>query len=133
MNLVAIEEEILQALNLPYQVILKCTADIGDPNARGVDINTWMPGHPSSGSGPSGRYVETHTADYMADYQARRLNTKVRRADGTVEFVHMNDATALAIGRTLAAIMENYQTKDGTVLIPEVLHPFTFGLKEIKR
>src|SRR3989344_3047723 len=85
-NLVAIEEELLQALDLPYQVVLKCTGDIGGPNARGVDINTWMPGQD--------RFVETHTADCMTDYQARRLNTKVRRANGSTEFIHMNDATA---------------------------------------
>src|SRR3989338_5470863 len=104
MNLIAIQKELLQGLGLPYQVILKCTADIGDPNARGVDINTWMPGQD--------RFCETHTADYMADYQARRLNTKYRKTNGETIFVHMNDATALAIGRTIAAILENYQTKE---------------------
>lgn len=130
---ISIQEELLQALGLPYQVILKCTADIGDPNARGVDINTWMPGHPSAGSGPSGRYVETHTADYMSDYQARRLNTKYRKTDSETAFAHMNDATVLAIGRTIAAILENYQTKDGTVKIPEVLKPWMLGVSEIRR
>jgi seryl-tRNA synthetase len=121
--LVSIEEELLQALNLPYQLLLKCTGDIGDPNARGMDINTWMPGQ--------GVYRETHTADYMTDYQARRLNTKVRKADGSLEFVHMNDATALAIGRIIAAIMENYQTAAGTIRIPEVLQPMMMGKTEI--
>ena len=123
LNLIAIEEELLQALNLSYQVILKCTGDIGGPNARGVDINTWMPGQD--------RFVETHTADCMTDYQARRLNTKVRRANGSTEFIHMNDATALAIGRTIVAIMENYQTKEGTIKIPEVLKPWMMGCTEI--
>ncbi len=121
--LVSIEEELLQKLNLPYQLLLKCTGDIGDPNARGMDINTWMPGQ--------GVYRETHTADYMSDYQARRLNTKVRKVDGSLEFVHMNDATALAIGRIIAAIMENYQTAEGTVRIPEVLLPMMMGVTEI--
>ncbi len=125
LNLVAIEEEILQALNLPFQLILKCTGDIGNPNARGMDINTWMPGQ--------NRFVETHTADYMTDYQARRLNTKVRRSDGTTHFVHMNDATAIAIGRTIAAILENYQTKEGTVNIPEILKPWMMGVEEIRK
>ena len=123
LNLIAIEEELLQALNLPYQVILKCTGDIGDPNARGVDINTWMPGQD--------RFVETHTADYMTDYQARRLGTKYRKSDGSTEYVHMNDATALAIGRTIVAIMENYQTKEGTIKVPEVLKPWMMGCDEI--
>ncbi len=121
--LVSIEEELLQALNLPYQLLLKCTGDIGDPNARGMDINTWMPGQ--------GVYRETHTADYMTDYQARRLNTKVRKADGSLEFVHMNDATALAIGRIIAAIMENYQTASGSIRIPDVLQPMMMGKTEI--
>lgn len=123
LNLVALEEELLQLLNLPYEVVLKCTGDIGGPNARGMDINTWMPGQNT--------YRETHTADYMTDYQARRLNTRMRRADGSVEFVHMNDATALAVGRTLAAIMENYQTKQGTIKIPDVLKPWMMGIEEI--
>ena len=123
LNLVEIEETLLQRLQLPYQLLLKCTGDIGNPNARGMDINTWMPGQ--------GVYRETHTADYMTDYQARRLNTRYRKADGTNAFVHMNDATALAIGRTIAAIMENYQTEQGTIRIPEVLLPWMFGKTEI--
>jgi seryl-tRNA synthetase len=123
--LISIEEELLQKLNLSYQVLLKCTGDIGDPNARGVDINTWMPGQ--------GVYRETHTADYMTDYQARRLNARFKRSTGVTEFVHTNDATALAVGRILAAIIENYQTAAGTVIVPEVLRPWMFGVTEIKR
>lgn len=123
--LISIEEELLQKLDLPYQILLKCTGDIGDPNARGVDINTWMPGQ--------NVYRETHTADYMTDYQARRLNAKYKRPTGETEYLHMNDATALAIGRIIAAIMENYQTKTGTIIIPEALRPWMFGLTEIKR
>ncbi len=117
--LIAVEEHLLQQLNLPYQVLLKCVGDIGDPNARGVDINTWMPGQD--------RYCETHTADYMTDYQARRLNTRLRRTDNTLTFAHMNDATALAIGRMLAAILENYQNADGSVRIPDVLQSYLGG------
>ena len=124
-NLIVIQEELLQGLGLPYQVILKCTADIGDPNARGVDINTWMPGQ--------NRFCETHTADYMADYQARRLSTKYRKSDSETAFVHMNDATALAIGRTIAAIIENYQQPDGSIKIPDVLKLWMMGITEIKR
>lgn len=113
---VAIEEYIVNSLGLPYQVLEKCTADIGDPDARGFDIETWMPGQ--------GVYRETHTADLMTDYQARRLKTRVKRESGENEFVHMNDATATAIGRTLIAIMENYQQADGSIKIPEALVPF---------
>lgn len=125
LNLIAIEEELLQGLNLPYQLLLKCTGDIGGPNARGTDINTWMPGQ--------ARFCETHTADYMTDYQARRLNTKYRKSDGDTAFVHTNDATAIAIGRAIAAIMENYQTKEGTIKVPEILKPWMMGVEEITR
>lgn len=123
--LISLEEELLQKLKLPYQVLLKCTGDIGDPNARGVDINTWMPGQ--------NVYRETHTADYMTDFQARRLNARYRSNNGQTKFLHMNDATALAIGRIIAAIMENYQTAEGTIKIPTVLQPWMFGVTEIKR
>ncbi len=117
--LVAIQEYLVQQLKLPYQLIQKCTADIGKPNAQGMDIDTWMPAQ--------GAYRETHTADYMTDYQARRLNTKVRRQDGGLELVHTNDATAFALGRILKAIIENYQNEDGTITIPEVLKPYVGG------
>jgi seryl-tRNA synthetase len=114
--LVAIQEYLVQQLQLPYQLLQKCTADIGKPNAAGVDINVWMPAQ--------GAYRETHTADYVTDYQARRLKTRVKRASGKTELVHTNDATAFAMGRTLKAIMENYQNADGTIRIPEVLKPY---------
>lgn len=112
---VAIQEYLMQQLELPYQLLLKCTFDIGKPNARGVDINTWMPGQ--------GQYRETHTADYMTDYQARDLKTKVRRHNGDLQPVHTCDATAFAMGRTLKAIMENNQTADGNFTFPEILKP----------
>jgi seryl-tRNA synthetase len=121
--LIAIQEYLTQSLEIPYQLILKCTADIGAPNARGVDIDMWFPGQ--------GTYKETHTADYMTDYQARDLKTRVRRENGTINLVHTNDATAFAIERTLAAIIENYQTEDGHIIVPEVLRPFLNGRQEI--
>ncbi len=114
--LVAIQEYLVQKLGLPYQLIQKCTADIGKPNAQGVDINVWMPAQ--------GQYRETHTADYMTDYQSRRLNTRVRRANGRLQFVHTNDATAFALGRIIKAVLENYQNADGTIRVPEVLRPY---------
>lgn len=113
---VAIQEHILGQLNIPYQVVQICTGDMGKPDARQIDIECWLPGQ--------GKYRETHTSDLMTDFQSRRLNTKVKRENGRVEFVHMNDATAVAIGRTLIAIMENYQQEDGSVVVPEVLRPF---------
>jgi seryl-tRNA synthetase len=120
--MVAIQEYLMQQLKLPYQVLLKCTADIGGPNARGVDIEAWLPGQ--------NRYRETHTADYITDYQARRLQTRVRRQDGNVQLVHTNDATAFS-ERPLVAIIENYQTADGRVLIPEVLRPYMGNKEEL--
>jgi seryl-tRNA synthetase len=80
-----------------------------------------------------GKYRETHSADLMTDYQARRLNIKVKRESGKNEIVHMNDATAAAIGRTLIAIMENYQHADGSIRVPEVLKPFMFGIETITK
>ncbi len=121
--LVAIQEYLVQQLGLPYRVIQKCTADIGKPNARGIDIDCWFPGQ--------GKYRETHTADYMTDYQARDLKVRVRRGGGEVELVHTNDATAFALGRTLKAIMENYQTHDGHIIVPEVLRPYMGGQSEL--
>ncbi len=121
--LVAIQEYLVQRLDLPYQVVQKCTADIGKPNARGIDIDTWMPGQ--------GKYRETHTADYMTDYQARRLKTRVRRSDGSIELIHTNDATAFALGRILVAIIENYQTHDGHIIVPDALRPFMGGRESV--
>lgn len=115
----AIQDYLLTQLDLPHQIIQKCTFDIGKPNARGVDMNTYLPGQ--------GKYRETHTADYMTDYQARRLNTRVRRASGALELVHINDATAFALGRIMIAIIENNQTADGNVNIPKVLQPYLGG------
>lgn len=114
--IVAIQEHLLQGLGLAYQVIAVCTGDMGKPDFRQIDIETWLPGQ--------GKYRETHTSDLMGDYQARRLETRIKRADGSVEFAHMNDATAFAIGRTIIAIMENYQEEDGSIVIPEVLRPY---------
>jgi seryl-tRNA synthetase len=140
--LIAIQEKLMQELNIPYQVLEKCTADIGKPNAKGVDINAWLPGQ--------NQYRETHTADYMTDYQARRLNLLYRRwipapeADSNltskvdpskygskVFLAHTNDATAFALGRTMIAIIENYQTSEGNVKIPEVLQKYMNGQSEI--
>jgi len=117
--LVAIQEYLVQQLGLPYQYLQKCTADIGKPNARGIDIEVWFPGQNA--------YRETHTADYMTDYQARDLKIRTRTASGDTELVHTNDATAFALGRIMAAIVENYQQADGSVVVPEVLRPFMGG------
>ncbi len=119
---VAIQRWLIEQLQLPYRVIRKCTFDIGKPDARGIDMEVWLPGQ--------NKYRETHTADYMTDYQSRRLNTRVRREDGEVELVHTNDATAFALGRIMIAVIENYQNEDMTVRVPEVLRKYLDG-KEI--
>jgi len=116
--MIGIQEYLMQQLNLPYQVVLKCTAEIGGPNARGVDIEAWMPGQ--------NQYRETHTADYITDYQARRMQTRLRREDNSVHFVHTNDATAFS-QRPLIAIIENNQTENGHIKVPDVLKPFLGG------
>jgi seryl-tRNA synthetase len=114
--IISIQEYLMQQLEIPYQVIAICTGDMGGPDARQIDINAWFPSQ--------NRYRETHTSDLMTDYQARRLNTKVRKKNGITEYVHMNDATVFA-GRTLLAILENYQQKDGSILVPKVLQKYT--------
>ncbi|MBY0472929.1 serine--tRNA ligase [Patescibacteria group bacterium] len=121
--MVAIQEYLLQQLKLPYQVVSICTGDMGFPDQRQIDIETWMPGQDT--------YRETNTSDYIGGFQARRLNTRVRRTDGTLEPVHMNDATAFS-QRPLAAILENNQHEDGTVTIPEVLRPYMGGREKIE-
>lgn len=121
--MVAIQEKIMQLLEIPYHVLTKCTADIGKPNARGVDIEAWLPGQ--------NNYRETHTADYMTDYQARRLKTRVRREGGDIELVHTNDATALPLSRGPIAIIENHQQADGTVYVPVALRPYLGGRESL--
>jgi len=116
--MVAIQEYLMSSLGVPYRVLQKCTADIGGPNATGIDIDSWLPGQD--------KYRETHTADYITDYQARRMQTRVRRTSGDLELVHTNDATAFS-QRPLIAIIENFQQADGTVRVPEVLRLYLGG------
>jgi seryl-tRNA synthetase len=122
---VAIQEYILKKLGIPYRVMIICTGDMGGPDHRQIDIECWMPGQDT--------YRETHTSDLMQGFQARRLNTRVRRKSGDLEFVHMNDATAIAMGRTLIAIIENFQQADGSIKIPEVLRPYMGGREVITK
>ncbi|HIA91538.1 TPA: serine--tRNA ligase [Candidatus Saccharibacteria bacterium] len=114
--MVAIQKDLVKQLGLPYRVLNKCTADIGKPNASGWDIDVWFPSQ--------NKYRETHTADYMTDYQARRLNTRYKDRNGTLQFVHNNDATVFAVDRFSAAVLENFQQQDGSVKVPEVLQKY---------
>jgi len=111
-----IEEELMQKLNLPYRVVRICTGDLSDTSASSFDIETYLPGQ--------GKYRETHSTSNCTDYQARRLNIRYRKKDNKLEFVHTINGTVFAIGRILIAIIENYQQKDGTVLVPEVLRKY---------
>ena len=120
--LIAIQEYLMQSLGIPYNFVRKCTADIGKPNAGGIDIDAWFPGQD--------RFIETHTADYMTDYQARDLKIRTKTDDGTA-LVHTNDATAFALSRILAAMIENYQTEEMGIVIPEVLKPYMGGRERI--
>ena len=123
--LLSMEEKLVQALNLPYQVVQICTGDLGDPAAAKFDIECWMPGQ--------NQYRETHSTSNCTDFQTRRLNVRYREKGGNLEFVHTLNGTAFAIGRTLIAIIENYQQKDGSIIIPEVLKPYMNNLKVIKK
>lgn len=121
--LLAMEEKLMQGLELPYRVVKLCAGDLGWPSARTWDIETWMPGQNT--------YRETHSTSTTTDYQSRDLNIKVDRGSKK-EYVHMLNGTAFAIGRTLIAIIENYQQSDGSINIPKVLQPYMGGLKKIE-
>lgn len=105
-------EKILQLLKLPYRVVCLCTGDLGFSSAKTYDIEVWMPSY--------GRYVEISSCSNFVDYQARRMNIKYKK-DGKTGFVHTLNGSGLAVGRTVAAILENYQNADGTVTVPEAL------------
>ncbi|HEY7476939.1 MAG TPA: serine--tRNA ligase [Actinomycetota bacterium] len=112
-ELVGVEEEIVTGLEIPYRVVNVAVGDLGGSAAKKYDIEAWLPGQ--------GRYRELTSCSNTTDYQARRLQTRVRRADGSVETLHTLNGTATAIGRTLIAIMENHQRADGSVEIPQRL------------
>ena len=127
-DLTAISEEILQELGLPYRVLLMCTGEMGEPQFRKYDIETWMPARQTS-SGQSGKpslgaYGETHSASVMLDFQSRRANIRYRAKDGSVKFVHMLNNTMIASPRILIALWENHQQKDGSITIPKALVPY---------
>lgn len=123
--LLAVEEELMQGLGIPYRVIKQCTGDLGLPAARKFDIEAWMPSQDT--------YRETHSTSTCTDYQARRLNTRYRDAEGNVKLVHTLNGTGFAVGRTMIAIMENNQQEDGSIVIPEVLRPFMGGKSVISK
>jgi seryl-tRNA synthetase len=114
--ILANEEEIVGNLELPYRVVNIAAGDLGGSAAKKYDIEVWLPGQ--------GRYRELTSCSNCTDYQARRLQTRVRRSSGEVEALHTLNGTATALGRTLIAILENHQQADGTVVLPKALHPY---------
>ena len=123
-SLLADAEGILQALELPYRVVDLCSADIGFSAARTFDIEVWLPGQQA--------YREISSCSNFRDFQARRAGIRFRREAGSKpEFVHTLNGSGLAVGRTLVAVLENYQQEDGSVVVPQVLRPYMGGLEKI--
>jgi seryl-tRNA synthetase len=122
-------ESILQNLNLPYRVVTLCAGDMGFSSAKTYDLEVWLPSQ--------GQYREISSCSNFESFQARRANIKYRSSGGKKEakpdFVHTLNGSGLAVGRTLVAVLENYQQPDGSVLIPEVLRPYMGGMERIRR
>ncbi len=117
-------EIILQRLGLPYRVVALCTADLGFSSAKTYDLEVWLPS--------SREYKEISSCSNFEAFQARRANLRLRRAKGKSEFVHTLNGSGLAIGRTWLALIENYQERDGSVIIPEGLRPYLDGQEKIR-
>lgn len=124
-KLVGNAEEVLRRLELPYRVVMMCTGDVGFAAAKKYDPEVWMPSY--------GRYVEISSCSNFEDFQARRANIRYRPEPGTKpEYVHTLNGSGVAVGRTIAAILENYQEADGSVVIPDALRPYMGGLERIE-
>jgi seryl-tRNA synthetase len=117
-------EKILQMLNLPYRVITLCGGDLGFGAAKTYDIEVWVPGQD--------KYREISSCSNMLDFQARRMKARWRNPEtGKPELLHTLNGSGLAVGRTLLAVLENYQRADGSIEVPEVLRPYMGGVTEI--
>lgn len=117
-------EELFQALQIPYHVVVNCGGDIGLGQVKKYDIEAWVPSE--------NKYRETHSSSYFHDFQTRRLNIRYKDSDGKLRFVHSLNNTAVATPRTLVPLIENYQQADGSILIPEALRPY-MGKERIER
>jgi seryl-tRNA synthetase (EC 6.1.1.11) len=115
-KLTADAEEILKLLGLPYRVVALCTGDLGFASAKTYDIEVWFPSQ--------NKYREISSCSNCTDFQARRMNTRFKDSEGRKRFTHTLNGSGLAVGRTLAAILENYQQRDGSVVVPEVLRDY---------
>jgi seryl-tRNA synthetase len=117
-------QSILERLNIHYRTVVLCTGDMGLCSKKTYDIEVWLPGQNA--------YREISSCSNFGDYAARRMNARFRRAEKQTEFVHTLNGSGLAVGRTLVAILENYQQEDGTILVPDVLKPYMGGESSIK-
>jgi seryl-tRNA synthetase len=122
-NILHNAEEVVQALGLPYRVVLVCGGDLGIPQVKKYDIETWMPSRNA--------YSETHSASKFHDFQARRLKLRYRGQDGTIRFAHTLNNTVIASPRIIIPLLELYQCADGSVIIPTVLQPYMGGMQKI--
>jgi seryl-tRNA synthetase len=123
-SLTADAEDILQKLNLPYRVSVLCAGDLGFSSAKTYDLEVWMPSYE--------KYVEISSCSNFEAFQARRAGIRFREEGSKPAFAHTLNGSGLAVGRTAAAIMENFQQADGSIKIPEVLVPYMGGVKEIR-
>jgi len=125
-ELTANAEAVLQGLGLPYRVMVLCTGDMGFASAKTYDLEVWLPGQ--------GKYREISSCSNFGDFQARRLKARWRNpATGKPELLHTLNGSGLAVGRTLVAVIENYQQADGSIAVPDVLRPYLGGLERIRR
>ncbi len=124
-RMVACAEEVLKRLELPYRVMLLCAGDMGFSARKTYDIEVWLPSQ--------GKYREISSCSNCGDFQARRMNARFRNSDGKTEFVHTLNGSGLAVGRTLVAVVENYQQPDGSITVPKALQPYMGGLERIAR
>jgi seryl-tRNA synthetase len=116
-------EAILQKLGLPYRTVILCGGDLGFSSAKTYDIEVWLPSQNT--------YREISSCSNFTDFQARRMKARFRNSEGKTEFLHTINGSGLAVGRTLIAVMENYQQADGSIAIPEVLQPLMGELTHI--
>lgn len=134
--LLSLQEEMMKLLKIPYRVVHLSSGDLSAPSVSTYDIESWMPGQPSVTATERGEYRETHSTSNCTDFQSRRLNIRYKKRTANneqrTEFVHTLNGTAFAIGRTIIAIIENYQQKDGTVKVPKILQQY-IGLKTITK
>jgi seryl-tRNA synthetase len=127
--LVSCAEKILQKLKLPYRVMMLCSGDVGFSAKKTYDLEVWLPGQNSG----QGLYREISSCSNCGDFQARRMNAKFKdKVSNEIDFLHTLNGSGLAVGRTMIAILENYQQKDGSVVIPDALLPYMRGLKKIE-